>query len=539
MNKRATCLAACMATLAVGTDPAAAQVGSQAAFVVTDPHYLETPAGRKPRVVITADPELDDANSLIRYLLYSADFDTVGLIYASSQFHWTGDGNGTRWFVPGREYRRFGLDLCPCTSWRWDPHERFIDRAVDAYAKAWPNLHRHDPAYPAPDAVRAVVRWGNVQFDGEMEHDTPGSDLIKALLLDGDDSPVYLHAWGGQSTIARALKSIEEQYGQSPEWPAIRARVVAKAVIHPSGDQDDTYARYIQPFWPDIRYRKQAGAIPLSYGAQAMVSETDAAFFSREWTAANVSAKGPLGALYRVWGDGKQMVAGDRFDYFGVASKTAEQLRTEGYVVWSPIQPQGSFLGEGDTPTFLNLIGNGLRGYRDASFGGWGGHAAPAPPPSFASGFAALEATAAGQAPRSAPARMATHRFLATAQNDLAARFDWATQPSRADANHPPQITAQGPTTIDAPAGQIVPLRVSATDPDGDRVTVRWWRWDEADSFTGAADVLEAQGLRSGLLVPPGTPAGTDIQVVAEATDNGTPPLTRYERFVIRVSGAH
>jgi hypothetical protein len=29
--------------------------------------YLETPPGQKPRVVITADPELDDNNSLIRY----------------------------------------------------------------------------------------------------------------------------------------------------------------------------------------------------------------------------------------------------------------------------------------------------------------------------------------------------------------------------------------------------------------------------------------------------------------------------------------
>lgn len=46
----------------------------------------------KPRIIVTCDPELDDHNSLIRYLLYSCDFDTEGLIYASSQFHWKGDG---------------------------------------------------------------------------------------------------------------------------------------------------------------------------------------------------------------------------------------------------------------------------------------------------------------------------------------------------------------------------------------------------------------------------------------------------------------
>src|SRR5687767_8036841 len=70
----------------------------------------------RPRIVITADPELDDNNSLIRFLLYSSDVQVEGLIYASSQFHWKGDGKGTKWFVPGREYARFGLDKCPCES---------------------------------------------------------------------------------------------------------------------------------------------------------------------------------------------------------------------------------------------------------------------------------------------------------------------------------------------------------------------------------------------------------------------------------------
>jgi hypothetical protein len=53
-------------------------------------------------VVVTADPELDDSNSLIRFLLYSSDFEVEGPIYASSGYHWKGDGSGRRWFVPGR-----------------------------------------------------------------------------------------------------------------------------------------------------------------------------------------------------------------------------------------------------------------------------------------------------------------------------------------------------------------------------------------------------------------------------------------------------
>lgn len=36
-----------------------------------------------------------------------------------------------------------------------------------------------------------------------MSKDTPGSDLIKEKLLDGDTRPLWLQAWGGGNTIAR------------------------------------------------------------------------------------------------------------------------------------------------------------------------------------------------------------------------------------------------------------------------------------------------------------------------------------------------
>jgi len=163
----------------------------------------------RPRIVITCDPELDDNNSLIRFLLYSSDLQVEGLIYASSGFHWKGDGKGTKWFVPGREYARFGLDICPCESWRWAKDERFIHEAVEAYAKVYLNLKVHDPNYPAPDDLRSKIRYGNIEFDGDISKDSPGSDLIKSLMLDDKPGPLFITAWGGQSTIARALKSIQ------------------------------------------------------------------------------------------------------------------------------------------------------------------------------------------------------------------------------------------------------------------------------------------------------------------------------------------
>jgi Protein of unknown function (DUF1593) len=126
--------------------------------VVVAPAQQRKNQEAKPRVVITADPELDDNNTLIRAILYSSDFKIGSLIYASSQFHWTGDGKGTTQYIPGREYARIGL--CPFTSWRFRSDERFIDDIVDAYAKAYPNLKIHDPDYPTPAELESKNQVG-------------------------------------------------------------------------------------------------------------------------------------------------------------------------------------------------------------------------------------------------------------------------------------------------------------------------------------------------------------------------------------------
>lgn len=524
---------AALTAIGLGLALAAGPAWCAGAEAATPPRYLETPAGAKPRVVITADPELDDSNSLVRYLLYTPGFRTEGLIYASSQFHWKGDGKGATWFVAGREYTRVGRQICPCTAWRWDPKERFIDDALDAYAKAYPNLKVHDPAYPTPAALRSRVRWGNIEFDGEMSKDTDGSNLIRSLLLDDEEAPIYLHAWGGQSTIARALKSIEEQYRGTPQWEAVRAKVIRKAVIHPSGDQDDTYAKYIRPNWPEIRYIETRDGVMMSYMSQRTLSQEDAAYLAADWTRANISAKGPLGAFYRTWGDGRQMVKGDIFDYFGEAGKTVEQLRAEGFIVWSPVEAKGSAIGEGDTVTFLNLIDNGLDGYRASSFGGWGGYRAVGRSVISGEMTANLAVVAAGKAPEYG--REPTHPFLAQAQRDFAARLVWATTPRYADANHNPKITIKGARLLNARAGQAVTLTALVSDPDRDKVTVRWRPWPKAGTYAGAIALGSLEGASTRLVAPADAKPGETIHVIAEATDDGAPALTRYAHVVVTV----
>jgi len=243
----------------------------------------------KPRIIITADPELDDNNSLIRFLLYSSQFQVEGLVYASSQFHWKGDGKGTKFMVQGREYTRYGLNLCPCESYRWRDNERFIHDAIDAYEKAYPNLQKHDPDYPAPSYLRSKIKYGNIEFEGDFTKDTEGSESIKASILDEQEGTLFITAWGGQSTIARALKSIEDQYKHTAGWTILKQKISQKVVLLPSGDQEGTYASYIKPNWPDIDYRQYRNGPNYGYGVQLVANKENAPFLTAEWMGTRMS----------------------------------------------------------------------------------------------------------------------------------------------------------------------------------------------------------------------------------------------------------
>src|SRR4051812_30650752 len=128
-------------------------------------------AAAKPRVILTADPEKDDNNSLIRYLLYADWFDTEAIVLTSSQYHWKGDGKGTKWWVAGREYTRADFpnpSICPCTSYRWPDGPSFMEQQLDIYQQIYPNLKTHSSEYPTPETLKSKFRVGNVEFDGDM-----------------------------------------------------------------------------------------------------------------------------------------------------------------------------------------------------------------------------------------------------------------------------------------------------------------------------------------------------------------------------------
>jgi hypothetical protein len=487
----------------------------------------------RPRIILTADPELDDNNSLIRFLLYSSDLKIEGMIYASSQFHWKGDGKGTKWFVPGREYARFGQDKCPCESWRWAKDERFIHEAVEAYEKVYSNLKLHNPSYPAPSDLKSKIRYGNIEFDGDFSKDTPGSDLIKSLILDDEPGKLFITAWGGQSTIARALKSIQEQYEFTTQWEAIRAKIFRKVVLLPSGDQDDTYAKYIKPNWSGIEYRQFTAGPNYGYGAQLRATPENKPYLTPSWMKENVLDRGPLGALYRVWGDGKQMVEGDMMDYFGLAGHTDDELRKMGYVVWMPVQPKNSWLGEGDNHTFMNMLGNGLRAFEDASYGGWGGRGTQAQNFSFSMSDTSQQAMV--NALSSSNRNQSSYpNFFPAAQHDFAARMKWSVTAKYKDANHEPLVQIEGPLHVLASPGETIRLNAKVSDPDNDKLSIKWWQF-KVGTFTNDVSIANANAEQCRVTIPNDAGAGQTIHLIIEVTDSGKPSLTRYQRVVVTV----
>jgi hypothetical protein len=477
----------------------------------------------EPRTIVTSDPELDDLNSMIRFLLYSNEVQVEGLVYSSSQHHWSGDA--TR--APKR----------------WKAGQSHIEDALDVYDQVYRNLRSHDHGYPSPGYLRSKYRVGNVVYQGDMAASTPGSQLIANVLLDDKPGPVFLQAWGGTNTIARALKDIEEKYAGTSKWPAVYEKVSKKAIITRFGAQDTTYADYIAPVWPKIENREVA-TTTWGYFTRNALQPEDAELVAPEWTRANVSSVGPFGELYRVWGDGKFMAEGfDNEDFFGfdttLPENSREALIARGYFVWSPLYPPGAFISEGDSSNFALLVDNGLRSHESATYGGWGGRQVQSTTNSYL--YVAPPATAGDVKPGTTtrPRDYATARWWRAIQMDFAARLQWSVTPRRTDANHEPTaFVPRSQLDIEVRPGQRVHVLGAGWDPDGDRVSTRWWQYPEAGTYPGTVQVTPAGSPRSPVAeftVPRDAQRGQTIHLIYEVTDDGAPALTSYQRVIATV----
>jgi enterochelin esterase family protein len=140
-----------------------------------------------------------------------------------------------------------------------------------------------------------------------------------------------------------------------------------------------------------------------------------------------------------------------------------------------------------------------------------------------------------GRGRGAAPAGPPEPDFLPAVQRDFAARLKWSVTPRFADANHEPVVKIKGPLNRTAHAGETIRFEAEVSDPDGDAVDVKWWQY-RAGSYPGEVAVGNPSSATTEFRVPVDATQGQTIHLVLEATDKGTPALTRYQRVIVTVS---
>ncbi|MGA9650541.1 nucleoside hydrolase-like domain-containing protein [Pedobacter sp.] len=452
---------------------------------------------QKPRVFILSDGEIDDECSMVRCLLYANDFEIEGIITTSSQYHWQGHKwAGDGWMAP----------------------------YLDAYQQVYPNLIKHDAAYPKPDYLRERTVLGNVKIEGEMDDVTAGSQLIVKVLLDQSDSrPIWMQAWGGTNTLARALKSIEKEHPERMEEVAKKMRFFF------IWEQDSTYQSYIKPHWGKYNIltiiSDQFEAI--AYRWKNTQPKEMYQYYRADWMKKNIlENRGPLSSLYK-----------------------AHKIGDEGF-------EEGDFRSEGDSPAFMHQINTGLRNLENPDWGGWGGRYVkvrgntwldPVPDKGYAypegrwwgnNGWGRMSSKRGNTAETDSMHRKYFEpiwRWSPAFQNDFAARAAWCVK-SYAGANHHPIVKLENALAISAKPGEKIKLSAKGTlDPDGDQLSYSWWEYQDADSNH---DVVRLKGnfkQKAYFIVPSEAKAGNTIHIICEVSDNGTPKLTRYQRVVLTI----
>jgi hypothetical protein len=460
-------------------------------------------ASTKPRVILTNDGEVDDMDSFIRYLYYANEFQTEGIVLTSSTFHWAGNGSNVAPF-------------------RWTG-TNWISDYIDKYAQIYPNLSTHAPGYPTPEYLHSIYKIGNITNVGEMDQVTEGSELIKQRILDPNPQPLYVLAWGGTNSLARALKSIEEQYAGSPERAAIQKKISDKVVVYNILTQDNTLASYVRPHWPAIKIIDNQGAFwAFAYAWTRVVPAPLQTTLRGPWLAANIiNGHGPLAYEYRTMRDGKPTPGDDQNNRWRPDSNLTFGVN--------------DFLSEGGSPSFLYLLDLiGLRSSENPTWGGWGGRFEP-----NASGWQDTRdddpyATCGGVFvdPCKGYAQV---RWTTDLQNDFAGRVAWGDATTFAGANHNPTVKIAQGLNITREAGAVVPLNAAVPDPDGNVVRLKVWQYKEAGTYSGAITVKQAGNGATLVTVPEDAEPGQTIHVIFEATDNGAHALTLFARVVITV----
>lgn len=455
------------------------------------PRYSD--AQERVFVLTDIENEPDDAMSMVRFLVYANHFDIEGLA-ATTSIH----------------------QQNKVATYR-------IREIVEAYAKVRDNLAQHEPGFPTADHVRSCITQGLPEYGmlavGEGK-DSPASEKLIAAADKEDPRPLWVTVWGGPNVLAQALWKVRKTRTAEEQ-----KQFVAKLRVYTISDQDDS-GPWIRKEFPELFYIVSPGfnkggayhhATWSGISGDFFHARCDGADFSlvtNEWLDRNIRRKGPLGAEYPHW----------------------------------------EYLMEGDSPSFMFLMNNGLNAPDHPDWGGWGGryelytprmrkwHLYPERRPIWAD----AEDEVLGIDGKWHQGNHETiWRWREAYQNDFAARMDWTINKVEA-VNHPPVPKLAHETRLTARKGERVQLSAKGTsDPDGDALSYHWFYYNEAGSFPASSarsgeavsiqhfDQSEASFVvPDGRVMPPGT--GT-MHIILAVTDHGSPRLTRYQRLIVDI----
>jgi len=463
----------------------------------------------KPRVAIISDMgnEPDDQMSFVRLLVYSNEFDLEALIAATSTWQ------------------------------RTKTHPDTMHQLIAAYGQVRGNLMKHAAGWPEAAELNQRVHPGQPGY-GMAEtgpgKSSEGSQALIAAIEREDARPLWICIWGGANTLAQALMDLRAKVSEQE-----MTRLVQRLRVYSISDQDDAgpWIRREFPQLPYIVKPSRPNGEEYYFATWTGISGdlyyrngegADTNLVTNEWLDKNIRSKGPLGKAY----------------------------------------PRFMFIMEGDTPSFLGLIDNGLNAYRRPDWGGWGGRYVYLQPygethPIWSQGGDEFTRSNSQDVVTGIDGRIhvsdqaSIWRWREAFQNDFAARMDWTIK-DFADANHSPNVVVNGkpgtaPIELTVDAGQSVTLDATGTsDPDqGQSLTYNWFVYPEAGtSGTHGADValtgsdqptvkVEIKSPCRPLWLPliPCQGAGV-AHIILAVTDNGSPRLTSYRRVILNVKAS-